>query len=354
MTTPKKKNRKNKRKGTRLGIYLISTIAFLAAGCVYFLFSSSTKFKKEEVQLLITEKNANQEYIKKEIKQYLHTTHYNSFLALAECTGYWNNIKPGRYIITDGMGVFRIFKKLHSGSQDPVKLVLNKFRTHAQLANYLGKHFEAPSSEFLQFMNSNDSLSYLGISKETAFTLIIPNTYEFFWNTNPKAFFNKMNKEANKFWNENRLEKLQKIGISKEEVIIIASIIEEETNDNNEKPTMASVYLNRLNKGMPLGADPTIKFAVGDFAIKRVTLNHINNTASSPYNTYKNKGLPPGPICTPSIASIDAVLKGEKSNYLYFCAKADFSGSHNFAANAQEHLENAKKYRKALDSLGIR
>jgi UPF0755 protein len=163
-----------------------------------------------------------------------------------------------------------------------------------------------------------------------------------------------MNKEANKFWNDRRLDDLQRLGISKEEAITVASIVEEETNDETEKSTIASVYLNRIKRGMPLGADPTVKFAVGDFSIKRVTLAHINNSASSPYNTYKNKGLPPGPICTPSVSSIDAVLKGEKTDYLYFCAKADFSGSHSFAATSEEHFSNARKYRKALDSLGIR
>lgn len=355
MAISKKKTKKGKGKGIRIGISLIAVLAFIAAFFVYFIFlSSGTKFNQDETIIFINDKNANQQFVKKEIQKNLHSVHYTTFLALAEWTGYWKNIKTGRYIIKDGMGVFSIFQKLNTGKQDPIKITINKFRTHQQFANFLGKKLEYTSSDFLQFMDNNDSLSFLGLNKESLFTLIIPNTYEFYWNTKPKAFFNKMNREANKFWNEKRLEDLQKIGISKEEVITIASIIEEETNDNTEKPTMASVYLNRLKKGMPLGADPTIKFAVGDFTIKRVTLKHINSTATSPYNTYKNKGLPPGPICTPSIASIDAVLKGEKSDYLYFCAKADFSGSHSFAANAQEHLENARKYRKALDSLGIR
>jgi UPF0755 protein len=252
------------------------------------------------------------------------------------------------------MGVFSLFRKLHNGSQDPVKITINKLRTRQDLANYLGKKLEPSSSDFSRFMNNNDSLAYLGLTKETLLTLIIPNTYEIYWNTDPKAFFSKMNKESNKFWNDRRLDDLQRLGLSKEEALTIASIVEEETNDNDEKPIIASVYFNRLKKGMPLGADPTVKFAVGDFAIKRVTLNHINSSASSPYNTYKNKGLPPGPICTPSVASIDAVLKGEKTDYLYFCAKADFSGSHSFASTAEEHFNNARKYRKALDSLGIR
>jgi UPF0755 protein len=355
MVTSKRKTKKTKSKGIRMGILFMGVLAFIAAGFSYFVFlSSATKFKNDEVVLLIAEKNANKQFIKKEIEDNLHATHYTTFLALAEMTGYWKNIKPGRYVIEDGMGVFTLFRKLHNGSQDPIKITINKVRTRQDLANQLSKKLERTSNDFLRFMNSNDSLSYLGLTKETVFTLIIPNTYEIYWNTDPKAFFNKMNKEANKFWNDRRLDDVQRLGISKEEVITVASIVEEETNDNTEKPTIASVYLNRIKKGMPLGADPTVKFAVGDFAIKRVTLKHINSTASSPYNTYKNKGLPPGPICTPSVASIDAVLKGEKSDYLYFCAKADFSGSHSFAATAEEHFDNARKYRKALDSLGIR
>ncbi|MFZ9589418.1 MAG: endolytic transglycosylase MltG [Chitinophagaceae bacterium] len=355
MANNRKKTKRKKGKGIRIGIILIAVLAFIAAGFFYFVFlSSSTKFNDDQVILLVTEKNANKQFIKKEIKQNLHSTHYTSFLALAEWTGYWKNIKPGRYIIKNGMGVFTIFRKLHNGSQDPIKIIITKIRTRKDLADYLGKKLEANSNEFYRFMNSNDSLSSLGLTKETVFTLLIPNTYEIYWNTNPRSFFNKMNKEANKFWNDRRLDNLQRLGLSKEEVITIASIVEEETNDNSEKPTIASVYLNRIKKGMALGADPTVKYAVGDFAIKRVTISHINKTASSPYNTYKNKGLPPGPICTPSVASIDAVLRGEKTDYLYFCAKADFSGSHSFAATAEEHFNNARKYRKALDSLGIR
>lgn len=355
MAKTKKKSKKSRNKSIKIGIILMSILAFIAAAFFYIVFlSSATKFKQDEVELLISEKNNNKQFIKEAIQKELHGAHFTTFNALAQWTGYWSNIKPGRYIIKKGSGVFSLFRKLHNGSQDPVKITITKLRTRKDLAQYLGKKLEDNSNDFLDFMNNDDSLAYLGLSKETILTLIIPNTYEIYWNTHPKAFFNKMNKEANKFWNDRRLDDLQRIGISKEEVITIASIVEEETNDNNEKPTIASVYINRLAKGMPLGADPTIKYAVGDFSIKRVTLAHINSSASSPYNTYKNKGLPPGPICTPSVASIDAVLKGEKTDYLYFCAKADFSGSHSFAATAEEHFSNARKYRKALDSLGIR
>ncbi len=355
MAKNRKKVKRVKSKGIKIGIILMSVLAFVAASFIYIVFlSSATKFENDHFELLISEKNANKLFVKEAIKSELHATQLTTFNALALWTGYWSNIKPGRYVIKKGTSVFTLFKKLHNGSQDPVKITINKLRTRKDLAQYLGKKLEANSSDYLDFMNNNDSLAYFGLSKETILTLIIPNTYEIYWNTLPKAFFNKMNKEANKFWNDRRLDDLQRIGMSKDEVITIASIVEEETNDNNEKPTIASVYINRLKKGMPLGADPTIKYAVGDFSIKRVTLFHINSSASSPYNTYKNKGLPPGPICTPSVASIDAVLKGEKTDYLYFCAKADFSGSHSFAVTAEEHFNNARKYRKALNSLGIR
>ena len=194
----------------------MAVLAFLAAGFFYFVFlSSSTKFNDDQVILLVTEKNANKQFIKKEIKQNLHSTHYTSFLALAEWTGYWKNIKPGRYIIKNGMGVFTIFRKLHNGSQDPIKIIITKIRTRKDLADYLGKKLEATSNEFYRFMNSNDSLSSLGITKETVFTLVIPNTYEIYWNTNPRSFFNKMNKEANKFWNDRRLDNLQRLGLSR-------------------------------------------------------------------------------------------------------------------------------------------
>jgi len=287
MATSKKRTKK-KNKGIRIGIILIALLAFLAAGFFYLLFlSNATKFKDDQVLLLISEKNANKQFVKEEVQQSLHGSHYQTFLGLAEWSGYWKDIKPGRYIIKNGMGVFTLFRKLHNGSQDPVKITINKFRTKQDLANFLGKKLEASPAVFLKYMNNNDSIASLGVTKETLLTLLIPNTYEIYWNTD-------------------------------------------------------------------LGADPTVKFAVGDFSIKRVTLAHINNSASSPYNTYKNKGLPPGPICTPSVTSIDAVLKGEKTDYLYFCAKADFSGSHSFAATAEEHFSNARKYRKALDSLGIR
>lgn len=184
-------------------------------------------------------------------------------------------------------------------------------------------------------------------------TAIIPNTYSFFWNTSVSSLFKRFYNEEQKFWNETRLQKARSLGLTPKQVYVLASIIEEETNKYDEMPLMASVYINRLNRGMPLGADPTIKFAIRNFAAKRVTLKMISGSAASPYNTYKNAGLPPGPICTPSIKTMDATLDAAATNYLYFCAKPDFSGYHNFAATNAEHVKNARAYQKALNRLNI-
>jgi len=249
MATSKKRTKK-KNKGIRIGIILIALLAFLAAGFFYLLFlSNATKFKDNQDVLLISEKNANKQFVKEEVQQSLHGSHYQTFLGLAEWSGYWQDIKPGRYIIKNGMGVFTLFRKLHNGSQDPVKITINKFRTKQDLANFLGKKLEASPAVFLKYMNNNDSIASLGVTKETLLTLLIPNTYEIYWNTDPKSFFIKMNKEANKFWNDRRLDDLQRLGISKEEAITVASIVEEETNDENEKSTIAS---NRPKDKVPV------------------------------------------------------------------------------------------------------
>jgi UPF0755 protein len=346
--------RKKTKKGIKVGILLLIAFAFISATFFYLLFlKSATTFQEDEFALYIPSSKATPSLVKSRIKSIVKATDYTTFLALAISTGYWNDIKAGKYVISKGSGIFTIFRKLKGGRQTPVTLTLNKYRTKKDLAEYLSGRLEFTTASVLQYMNNSDSLKSLGINNQTLMTIIVPNTYEIYWNISPGAFFNRMKKESERFWDEDRLKKAESIGLTRVEVYNLASIIEEETNDHKEKPLIASVYLNRLKKGMPLGADPTVKFAYGDFSIRRVTLNHINKSASSPYNTYKNKGIPPGPICTPSQKSIDAVLDAEKTDYIFFCAKADFSGSHSFASTEEEHFENARKYRKALDSLRI-
>lgn len=263
----------------------------------------------------------------------------------------YKNIKPGKYKINQGMSNVELVRKLRAGDQEIVKLSFQNFRLMSEFAGYVGKQLECDSIELLNKLDSIDLIREYGFNEENIFCMFIPNTYEFYWNTSALKFIDKMNEQYVKFWTDERIAKAKKIGLSKTEVSILASIVDQEALVNKEMKTIAGVYMNRINRGMKLEADPTVIFAIGDFNIKRV-LNRMLNY-NSPYNTYKYIGLPPGPICMPSIAAIDAVLSYEKHNYIYFCAKEDFSGYHNYASNLAEHQNNAKKFQLALSKRGI-
>lgn len=350
----KRIKRKKKTNSIKIGIVLIVLLAFISALFFYTLFlRSATTFTDEEVVIYIEVDKKEKSLVKKTLKQYIKPVEYTTFLALAEWTGYWNDIKPGRYAIKKNSGIYTIFRNLERGRQDPISITINKFRTTKDMARHVGKKLSCTETELMQYFGQNDSLLLHGVNKQTLMTLVIPNTYEVYWTMRPNEFVERMKKEQQQFWNKGRIQQAQKIGLSPDEVYTLASIIEEETNYHPEKPIMASVYLNRLKQGMALGADPTIKFALDNFSIKRITKVHISTSASSPYNTYRNKGLPPGPICTPSIVTIDAVLSAKKTSYVYFCAKEDFSGSHNFASTIEDHFLNARKYKQALNRLNI-
>lgn len=274
-----------------------------------------------------------------------------SFEWVAEKKKYPENVKAGKYKVTHNMSNNQLVNLLRSGRQTPVKLVFNKVRTKDKFAGIIANQIEADASEILDLLSNEAYLNKLGKRSETALCLLLPNTYEFFWNTNAHSFMSRMVKEHNRFWNDKRLKTADKLGLSEDEVYILASIVEEETTKNDEKKRLAGVYYNRLKKRMRLQADPTVKYALGDFNIKRVLNKHLSY--DSPYNTYKYYGLPPGPICIPSLSSIDAVLNLEKHNYLYFCAKYDFSGYHAFAKTLRQHNVNAEKYRRALNKKRI-
>ncbi|GAA4311967.1 endolytic transglycosylase MltG [Compostibacter hankyongensis] len=275
----------------------------------------------------------------------------NSFDWLARQADYPEHVKAGRYEIKTGMSNLEIVKLLHSGRQMPVKLVINKLRTREDFVAFVSTRLEADSNTLRVLLRDPVYLRRYGLDTNTALCAVIPNTYEFFWNTGAEDLYDRLAKEARKFWTDKRKTAADSLGLTIPQVYILASIIEEETNNNGEKPLIASVYLNRLRSGMRLSADPTVKFAVGNFSLRRITGKQTG--FDSPYNTYLYAGLPPGPICTPSIKTIDAVLRASHTEYLYFCASADFSGRHVFAATYAEHLRNARRYQKALDSLAI-
>ncbi len=270
-----------------------------------------------------------------------------TFLWVAELKKYSNKIKPGKYLIKPGMNNNELVNMLRSGNQVPVVIEFNSIRTAEQLAGRISQQIEADSLSIITILYDTTYLNSKGFDQFNRISVFIPNTYEIWWNTSAQQFYDKMLNEYKKFWNESRMQKAKNLNLTPNQIIALASIIEQETAKNDEKPRVAGVYINRLKLKMPLQADPSLIFAAGDFSIRRV-LNSLKEI-ESPYNTYKYAGLLPGPICIPSISSIDAVLNAENHNFVYFCAKDDFSGYHNFAVNYNDHLINARKYQAALN-----
>lgn len=313
-------------------------------------FSSNTgNFRQGEFLYIRT--GSNYEDVKQTLKEEGFVRNIKTFDFLAHQAHYPDMVKAGKYHITKGMSNFNIIRLLRSGKQTPVKLVINKLRTKHDFIQYLSSNLEADSLVLKRMLNDEVYLSEFGLDTNNVMCAVLPDTYEMWWNTNADKAFRRIEQYYVKFWTDERKEKATAKGLTPQQVIILASIIEEETNYNPEKPYIASTYINRLNKNMKLQADPTAKFAVGDFMIRRVT-STITKLAS-PYNTYFTFGLPPGPICTPSRKSIEAVLNAPKTNYLYFCAKEDFSGTHRFASSLEEHQKNARLYQQALNARGI-
>ena len=276
----------------------------------------------------------------------------NSFEWLAKQKKYDTNIKPGRYKIDRALNNNELVNLLRSGSQTPIRVTFNNLRTIEDLAGNIAGQIEADSISILEYVGDVLFQSTLGLDDHNLGCIFLPNTYEFYWNTSAEEFVRRMLKEYSNFWNSKRKAKADSLKLSYYEVSILASIVEKEQNIKlDERPEIAGLYLNRIKKGMKLQSDPTVIFALGDFSIKRVLTKDLK--IDSPYNTYLYKGLPPGPICLPSINAIDAVLNSSQNNYLFMCAKEDFSGYHNFAKNLREHNRNAKKYRRALNKRKI-
>lgn len=260
-----------------------------------------------------------------------------------------NHIYPGRYEIKAGLNNDELIDMLRSGAQKPLNVTFNNIRTIKQLAGVIAAQIEADSASIIDYIYSDEFQKKYQLTRQESPLLFIPNTYEFYWNTNAEAFVDRMQKEYKRFWDDDKVAKAKKIKLTPAEVSIVASIVDKETNKNDEKPTIAGVYLNRLKKGWKLQADPTTVFAFyleNDSLLNRVYKKHTE--MDSPYNTYVYKGLPPGPICLPSITGLNAVLNPKEHDYMYFVAKADGSGYHHFSKTYNEHLRYAREHYKAL------
>lgn len=260
--------------------------------------------------------------------------------------------RTGRYAIKDGDNMQTLYRRIVSNQQTPVRVTVPATRTVSQLVQSVCKQIMIDSLELSLFIESPGYYSHIGYTRETLPTLFLPNTYEVYWDVSPERFIIKMMNERRNFWNDKRKEKAKALGMTIEEVMTLASIVDEETNNDAEKPIVAGLYINRLKRGMLLQADPTVKFALGDFARKRILTADL--AIESPYNTYKYKGLPPGPIRIATLQGIESVLNHAKHNYLYMCAKEDFSGTHNFATTLSQHNANARRYQQALNKRNIK
>ncbi|MDB5232603.1 MAG: mltG [Chitinophagaceae bacterium] len=332
----------------RLLTVIFILIVFAALIAVWIFLAPATDFSAKTKYLYIKDGENPKEVVLRQTDTG-HIVKYPSiFKWLASGTGVWNKLKPGRYEVNKGESLITIIRRLRNNHQSPVKLVITKLRTRDNFARLIGKNFAYDSATVMNFISTDDSIRRWKVDTSTFLTLLLPDNYEIYWNTSLPKLIDRLAKTSNGFWQRNnRIAKAEAQHLTPKQVYTLASIIEEETNKNDEKGNIASVYMNRLQKGMPLGADPTIKFALRDFSLRRILFGHL--TVQSPYNTYRNKGLPPGPICTPSVASIDAVLNAPKTDYLYFVAKSDFSGHHQFSSNFAQHQQYAKAYQQALD-----
>ncbi len=333
---------------TIIGILVFAGI--IAAGVMYYLLFSNN-VKKDTI--LYIPHNSTFSSVIDSLKKYDALKSYKTFYFTAKWKKYPQKIKTGKYDIKTGMNNRQILNMLISHSQSPVNVYVPSVRTVDRLATMVAKDFEFSSKDLMDLLNNEDTLKNLGFTKQTVPALFLPDKYEFYWDYTAHDFLMRMYKEYQKFWNEERLSKAEQIGLTPVEVTTLASIVQAEQMEHpDERPRIAGLYLNRLKKGIPLQADPTVIFAIGDFSKKRVY--ERDTKYPSPYNTYIHKGLPPGPILIPYKNSIDAVLNYEKHNYYYMCAKEDFSGYHNFSKTLAGHLRNAKKYQQALNKAGIR
>lgn len=270
-----------------------------------------------------------------------------SFSFLAKLKGLDTNLKAGMYKLSPNMTNVQLIDMLRSGAQTEVKLTFTHARTLKDLPKALAKNMAYDSAEIADLMLNDTTAVHYGFEQETFISMFIPNTHKVYWTNSTHEILERLKSEYDKFWNEERLQKAKNLNMTQTQVATLASIVKGETNKMDEAPSIAGVYINRLRRGIPLQADPTLVFAMGDFSIRRI-LNK-DKDFESPYNTYKYKGLPPGPINMPSIAAIDAVLDYKEHNYLYFCAKEDFSGYHVFAKTLTEHNRNARKFQRALN-----
>ncbi|MCP4522250.1 MAG: endolytic transglycosylase MltG [Cytophagales bacterium] len=335
----------NKRKIFGYSILIFSILSATFFFYIYQIVKSPNILFQKENKVLVIQEGTSWKQLQKQLFQegFVKRESMIAFGFCAKIMSYPENIKEGRYLLKKNSTFIEAIKILRNGLQEPVKLTFNNVRLKEELAEKLTKNIKAKPEEVLALLNDQVYLETLGFDTLSVTNMFIPDTYHIYWTYDAKKLMERMKKEYDKFWaKDGRLEKAQALNLTPNEVAIVASIVQGETYRNDEKPVIAGLYLNRVRKGIKLQADPTVKYAVGDFSLKRVLKKHTE--VESPYNTYFIKGLPIGPICVPSKESIDAVLNSKEHDYIYMCGKGDGSGYHNFAQTLDEHNRNKRKF----------
>ena len=335
----------------RLIIAILGIILFGIAGVahIYYYFFAPP-FQITETAYIYIDRDDDVDSVYHKIAEVGNPKQMHGFESLVRYQGY--TLKTGRYAIKPTDNMRYLHRRLSMGYQTPIKLTIGSVRTLDRMARNVSRQLMIDSTEVANLLNDTAYIRKMGYSKETLPALFIPNTYEVYWDMSAEDFMTRMQKEHKAYWNEKRMKQAEAIGLTPIEVATLASIVEEETANQAEKPMVAGLYINRLKKGMLLQADPTVKFSLQEFGLKRILFRHLE--VDSPYNTYKYAGLPPGPIRVPSYQGLESVLNYTKHNYIYMCAKEDFSGTHNFAVTSAQHAANARKYQQALNRKGIR
>ena len=341
-----------KKKRLKIFLYTFGILAVIAIALGYYV--STTVFKPielTETTYIYIEPTTQYDEVVAQIKEKVDLPSDKIFEMISERMKYTESIKTGRYAIKDGMTMIEIIRMLRSGNQSAVNLTFNNMRTKENLAGRISNQLMMDSLSLLNALKDENKAKELGFDTKTLAAMFIPNTYKIYWDISVDNLLKRMQNEHTAFWNESRKAKAKQIGLTPVEVSTLASIVEEEATYSDEYPIVAGLYLNRLKRGQRLQADPTVKFALGDFSLRRILYKHLE--VESPYNTYQNDGLPPGPIRVPSIKGIDATLSPQDHKYLYMCAKDDLSGRHNFATTHAEHIRNAARYQRALNEKKI-
>jgi len=341
----------------RILIFILMTVLIIVSikGVKYYsyIYSTSISIEKNKANnaFLYIDTDSKLDDIAFNLKKDFNLKDKEAFVWVAKKKKYNKRIKKGRYLLRNKMSNNEIVNLLRSGVQSPVNLTFNNTRTINEFAGKISSQLNIDSTSFVKFLNNEKNYSKYGFDQKTIIAMFIPNSYQIYWDVSMDVFLTKMNREYRRFWSKTNLIKAQKLKLTPIEISVLASIVDEETIKGDEKPIVAGVYINRLNRGMKLDADPTLKFAAGDFSLRRVL--NIHKKIDSPYNTYMYAGLPPGPIRQPSISGLNSVLNYQKHKYIFFCAKHDFSGYHAFAKTLSKHNRNARQYQRALNNRRI-